>query len=150
MNDLDKKLNQIIKTSNKLIPKKINEGIQLGEIKIVQKNKRKKIIFKNKTLYDNIFLNDTALALAEYVFFKANAQKQQQLYGLDQEYGHWLIETKIFAKHHKEKLGQRKYYDAEIFESRYQEAKIRLDLTKQKIENLVKNSLNKRQLEILL
>lgn len=150
MNGLDKKLNQIIRTSDKLLPKKTKEGIQFGEIKIIQKNKRKKVILKNKVLFDNIFLNDTALALAEYIFFNESKNKQDTLYQLDQEYGHWLNETNIFAKQYKEKIAIKRYYDAEIFESRYQESKIRLNLTKRKIENLVRISLNKKQLEILL
>lgn len=150
MNGLEKKFNDLISRSKSLIPKKTKNGVQFGDLKIIQNHKQKTIYLYNQPLYQNIYLTQTALTLCHYIFFNEAIPKQMKLYTADQTYGHYLNECKIFSKSYDVKLKNRNIQDAEIAMARFTESNIKLKKQKKEIEKLIRNTLNKEQLDLLL
>jgi hypothetical protein len=144
MHLLEKKLDKFIKERPELvIPKKVPGGILLGNVLIRNKSTLKELVRENKIIYNDINLNNVAIALAKCVFLNKNIPRQQQLTKLDQEYGRWLNEAKFFNIRHRQAVKQSDLFRAGVMEARWLDAKMRADILRRKADSLALSTINK-------
>jgi len=145
MSDVSKRFEQLVKSTYKkfldqgtILPVKTQEGILVGDVLIQSDGPLKNIIKNGKILYKEISLNAVAIRIANLVAWDKNKKLCENLYQLDLEYSRNFIDSKIFLDNYHKANNSENHMRAEILWTRYEIAKERAIIAKEKAEDLAR------------
>jgi hypothetical protein len=117
MTDISKRLEQTIRSAisnSPILPVKVDDGILVGDAKIVSEGAVKHVYYKGQLVYKEISLNAVAIKLANLLAKRQSTVTADKVYRADQEYGRW-------------------YIDSQMLRSQYQRAEANLDFDRSEI-----------------
>jgi hypothetical protein len=141
MTQVSRRLEQIVsrELERSIIPVKTEEGILVGDILIVSRGSIKDLIRNTDLLYKDVYLNATAIKLANIMAFRKINLTTDQLYRADQEYGRWFVESQMLRTQHQKALNNSDYERADMLWARYIESRDRMIQAKNRVESLTKS-----------
>jgi hypothetical protein len=113
MQDLQKKLDSVITNvqtrlikSGNLIPVKIQNGIQIGNIKIINREQFKDIYEKDILIFESIHLNKIAIKIANLAAISYNQYriKIDELHQADRNFGNALADYLMFREKYQQSI----------------------------------------------
>ena len=144
MSGISKKLSKFIASQQKklvssgvIMPIKLEDGILVGSVKIVQDGTVKHLYQNNELIYENIGLNSVAVYLATLIALKKNSMDAEILYRADQEYSKWYIDCETLMNSRRSAIKAEDYDRADMLMARYQESKSRAVSAKNLVERLM-------------
>jgi flagellar biosynthesis component FlhA len=105
MTDLQRKLDSVISNvqrelakNNQLIPVKIENGVRVGNVDIINDGHLKNLYQRNELRYKGISLNKVAIKMANLmaISYFQNQTQIDELYRADQQFGQALEDYQIF------------------------------------------------------
>ena len=142
MTKLSKKFNQLVSRELKktVLPVKTDEGVLVGDVLIKSQGSLKTLDKRNQTLLPNIYLNATAVNLAERIAKQGYVTSQaMEIYYADQYYGRWFDDSQLLHTFY-EKAARRGNWDrADILWARYSESRYRMKMAKSRVDDLLQN-----------
>lgn len=139
MTDLSKRLEQTLRsaiTKNPILPVKVADGILVGDVKIISDGSIKHLRKNNETLYANIYLNATAIAMANLLARKSGTIQIDTIYRADQEYGKWYVDSQMLRARYQQALENQDHDRADIMWARYCESRDRAVAAKNHAQSL--------------
>jgi hypothetical protein len=127
MNDLQKKLDRVISNvqskmieSGNLLPVKIENGIQIGLVKIVNRDTLKDIYYNDNLIAEGMYLNKTAikignLAAVSYIRYQL---KIKEIQAADRQFGDALTDYLFFREKYRSSLEKTDNDRSDIFMAR--------------------------------
>jgi hypothetical protein len=126
MTDISKRLEQFVNSAqkrllqkNQILPVRTEEGILVGDVLIISEGNIKHIKKRNDMLYVNVYLNATAIKLANISHENPTSVQAKKLYDADQEYGKWFVDSQILRSQYQKALDKKDYDRADMLYSRY-------------------------------
>ena len=107
MTDLSRRLEQTLRSAiqkNPILPVKVEDGILVGEAKIVSDDHIKHIYFKGVLVYKDVSLNAVAIKLANILARRNSSIQGDALYRADQEYGRWFTESQMLRTQYQRSI----------------------------------------------
>ncbi len=139
MTHLSKKLEQLVENSREIIPVKVDRGILVGDVLIISEGSSKHIEHKNQNIYQNIFLNMTAIKIANLLAKRKSNILCEAIYKADQEYGKWFIDSQLLRSQYEKALKDKNYDRSDYLWARYLESRDRTINAKNQVEFLCRN-----------
>jgi len=144
MNNLAKKFNELIaqELEQNILPVKTKQGILVGNVLIEYDGSLKKLrnYKDNQVFFNNVYLNFTAIALAEQIAKQGYISLQSlKIYHADQYYGRWFDNNHQLQISIKQAQQNGNSDLAEILEARYSEGQYRVLIAKQSLMKLIHN-----------
>lgn len=138
MSSISRQLDQLISRELKKtpIPQKTDRGILVGRVLIVNHDHYKDILRDDEILYQNIFLNISAIAIANIMNRYTVSSEADAIYHVDQDYGKWYLESQQLKKSYEKSLLNKDYDRADILEAKYIESRDRALDAKSRVESL--------------
>lgn len=143
MSDVSKRFEQFVKNNQKkladsgvFLPIKSEDGILVGAAKITSDGLYKNVWYKNEIVYANINLNAVAVKLANGLASHEDFQRLDELFQADQEYDRLFIESTLFYNQYQINLKKSDAFKTDLFWTRYNEAKTKCKLAKEKAQRL--------------
>jgi len=138
MSDILQRLDQIISEQLKKtpVPQKTPKGIQVVSVLIVSRDHQKDLWRDDEKLYENIFLNISAISIATIMNRYTVSSEADVLYDIDQEYGKWYEESQRLKHLYDKSLLNKDYNRADILRARYLESRDRALSAKTRAESL--------------
>lgn len=125
--------------SNKVLPIKTKHGIRLGNVEIISDRNLKHIKINNRIQYEGIFLNVTAITLANMLFYKKSKTEMEKIYKADQAYGRFFIDSQILRYHYNMALQDQDSFRVDLFWSRYTDKRDKVLVAKKQVEQLIRS-----------
>ena len=125
--------------SNKVLPIETKHGIRLGNVEIISDGNLKHIKINNKLKYEGIFLNATAVTLANMLFYKKSKIRMEEIYKADQVYGRFFIDGQILRHQYNMALQDRDSFKIDLFWSRYIDRRDKVAIAKMQVEQLIRS-----------
>ena len=140
MTQISRRLEQIISTELKknLIPVKTDQGILVGDILIVSRGSIKDLTRFTDVIYKDVYLNNSAIMLANLLAFKKTSLITDQIYRADQEYGKWFVDSQLLRAQYQKAISNRDYDRADVLWARYCESRDRTLSAKNRVESLTR------------
>lgn len=142
MTKLSKKFNQLITKELKktILPVKTQQGVLVGDVLIVPQDSIKNLYKRDHLLLNNIYLNSTAIVLAERIAKQGGIDSCiMEIYYADQYYGRWFDENKMLHSCYDRACMRGDWDRADILWSRYSESRYRMMMAKSRVDKLLKN-----------
>ena len=141
MTNISKRLEQIIskELSKYLVPIKTDQGILVGNILIKSQSNLKFLYRNDELIYGEIFLNQSAIAIANIIARNRSSTKADEIYRADQEYARYYIDGQLLRANYEKSRKNRDFERADIFWARYQETRDRAQIAKTRVEGLAKS-----------
>jgi hypothetical protein len=146
MNDLRKKLDTVISNvqtklikSGQPMPVKIENGIQIGKIRVINRGSFKDIYDNDQLMYEGIHLNKIAIKIANFaaVSFYKNQLEIAKLYEADRSFGHALSDYLMFREKYQASLLKSDDVRSDIFMARMCYSKDKAEYYKKQALSLV-------------
>lgn len=125
--------------SNKVLPIETKHGIRLGNVEIISDRNLKHIRINNRIQYEGIFLNVTAITLANMLFYKKSKTEMEKIYKADQAYGRFFIDSQILRYHYNMALQDQDSFRVDLFWSRYTDKRDKVFVAKTQVEQLIRS-----------
>lgn len=125
--------------SNKVLPIETKHGIRLGNVEIISDRNLKHIKINNRIQYEGIFLNVTAITLANMLFYKKSKTEMEKIYKADQAYGRFFIDSQILRYHYNMALQDQDSFRVDLFWSRYTDKRDKVLVAKTQVEQLIRS-----------
>lgn len=140
MNNIKKRLDQVVgkELEKNLIPIKTDQGILVGVVLIVSDSNLKHIWRADQKLYENIFLNISAITIANLMNRYSTSLTADNIYRSDQEYGRHFVDSQMLRNQHQKSLNNKDYDRADILWARYCESRDRALTAKNHVQGLAK------------
>ena len=143
MSDVSKRFEQLVKSTYKkfldqgtILPIKTKDGILVGDVIIKSDGPLKDIVRNNRILYKQISLNVVAVRIANLVAWNKNKTLCDELYNIDVLYSKHFIDSNIFLDNYHRANNAGNTQRAEILWTRYEIAKEKAILAKERAEDL--------------
>lgn len=143
MTELSKKFENLLISYNKkladrgvVMPVKVQDGIMIGNV-LIKSNNNLKTIIGYGIEYKDIFLNFSAITMANLLALKRNLDRVDKIYQADQEYGRYLVESQHLLKIHSKYTNYKDYEKADTVWAKYQEVRDRAEVAKIKVERFL-------------
>lgn len=139
MTDLSKRLEQTLRsaiTKNPILPVKVADGILVGDIKITSDGSIKHLSKNNEILYANLYLNATAIAMANLLARRTSSIQIDSIYKADQDYGKWYIDSQMLRARYQQAVENQDHDRADIMWARYCESRDRAISAKNHAQSL--------------
>lgn len=141
MINISKRLERIISKElrKNLVPVKTEHGILVGNT-LIKSQGNLKFLYKNdELLYGEIFLNQTAIAIADIIAKNRLSIKADEIYRADQEYARYYIDGLLLKTNYEKSKKNGDFDRADMFWARYQETRDRAQAAKIRVEFLAKS-----------
>ena len=140
MTQVSRRLEQIVSSELKkhLIPVKTDQGILVGDVLIVSRGSIKDLVRNTDVIYKDVYLNATAIRLANLLAFRKTCLATDHLYHADQEYGKWFVDSQLLRSQHQKAISNRDYDRADVLWARYCESRDRTLSAKNRVETLIR------------
>jgi hypothetical protein len=140
MASISKRLEQIIskELSKTIIPVKTEEGILVGNILIKSRDNLKYLYRNGDLIYGDIFLNQTAIALANILARSNYDPRADQIYRADKDYSKHFIDSQLLRANYEKSKKNKDFDRADMFWARYEQARDRTKSAKSRVESLSK------------
>jgi len=140
MTQISRRLEQLVAQELKktLIPVKTDQGILVGDIVIASRLSIKDILRNTDVIYKDIYLNATAIKLANMLAFRKTTLITDQIYRADQEYGRWFVDSQLLRTQYQKAISNQDYDRADILWARYCESRDRSNSAKSLVESLTR------------
>jgi hypothetical protein len=128
MTDLSRRLEQTLRAAiqkNPILPVKVEDGILVGDAKIVSDSHIKHIYFKGVLIYKDVSLNAVAIKLANILARRSSTIQADALYRADQEYGRWFTESQLLRTQYQRSINNKDFDRADMLWARYCESRDR-------------------------
>lgn len=142
MTEISRRFEEFIRSENKklaarglILPIKIEQGIQVGDV-LIQNHRNLKTVIKGDITYKDIFLNSAAVKIANLLALRKSYHKIDELYQADQIYGKWFVESQDLLHIHRKLRNLGDHDRADVIWAKYQESKSKAELAKIKIDRL--------------
>lgn len=141
MHKLSNKINNIIDNEliKKPIPMKTLKGIRVGDVDIITEGPLKHIQQSSQIKYRSIFLNITAITLANMLALRQDSKLMDKIYNADQSYGTYYIDSQHLRIRYNQALLHHDNFEIDMFWARYIERRDRVLVAKLVVEQLIKN-----------
>lgn len=136
MNQLSRKLEQLIKKSQEILPVKTDEGILVGDVLIQSQGPIKNIYQKDRLIYKEIHLNKVAIKLANLLAKRSCGLNCDKIYKADQEYSKWFVDSQLLRSQYQRSLQMQDYDKADMLWARYIESRDKTVEAKRAAETL--------------
>ena len=139
MTDISKRLAQVVRSAiqkSPILPVKVEDGILVGDVKIVSNGNLKDLYKHNRLIYKEISLNCVAIKLANLLAKNLQGIQCDNIYKADQEYGRWFNESQILRTQYQKALNNQDYDRADMLWARYCESRNKALSTKTRAEHL--------------
>ncbi len=125
MSALSRKLEQIVsrELTKNIIPVKTENGIRVGNVLISSEGTVKNIWRNDQLLYESVYLNSSAIAIANMMAKQLVDFRADSLYRADQEYGKWYIDSQMLRTNYQKALNSQDFERADILWARYVESR---------------------------
>lgn len=145
MNEVSKRFEQLVNTTYRkfldqgtILPERTSDGIKVGDALIKPDGVYKDILLKGKTVWATVSLNAVAIKLANLVAWNKDTALQKEIFGLDQKYSKYFIDSKIYLDNYHRAVNNNDDIRADILWTRYQDAKERAIILKDQAEHLAR------------
>lgn len=140
MNNIKKRLDQVVgkELEKNLIPIKTDQGILVGIVLIVSDGNLKHIWRANQKLYENVFLNISAITIANLMNRYSTSLTADNIYRSDQEYGRHFVDSQMLRSQYQKSLNNKDHDKADILWARYCESRDRALTAKNHVQGLTK------------
>ena len=145
MSDVSKRFEQLVKSTYKkfldqgtILPVKTDQGILVGDVLIESDGPLKNIKKNGQILYKQISLNAVAIRIANLIAWGKNKKLCDQLYDLDILYNKHFVDSKFFIDNYHKAVNTNNTVRADILWTRYQYAKEKAVLAKDRAEELAR------------
>lgn len=142
MTKLAKKLNQLLHQElvKNILPIEVEDGIMVGNVLIEIDGPLKHLRRANRPCFLNIYLNATAIYLAEQLARKGCAgARELEIYQADQDYGRWFDNGQLLFALHKKSVAAKNWDKTDILQARLSENRYRQQLAKHRVNNLLRD-----------
>lgn len=139
MTKLSKKFSRLISKELKktIMPIKTEHGIQVGDITIESHGSLKTIRRRDQVIMSNIYLNTTAIKLAERLAKGGQlTTRMMEIYQSDQYYGRWYTDSEMLRFFQQRAAARGDYNRADVLQARYSEGRYRMMMAKSRVEYL--------------
>jgi hypothetical protein len=136
MNALSKKLEQLIRNSQEILPVKTEQGILVGNVLISSNNNLKNLFRSDELVYKDVHLNIAAIRLANLLAKQKDPLLADRIYQADREYGKWYIDSQMLRSSYEKSLKNQNYDRADMLWARYCESRDRALQAKKLVESL--------------
>jgi len=143
MSTISKKFENLVISYNKklvdagtLIPVKMKKGIMIGDTLIISNNNLKTVIGRNVE-YKDIFLNLSAIKIANLLALRKDMTFVEKIYQLDQEYGKYFTKSQYLLSIHAKYSKIKNYEKADTIWAKYQEIRDRAELARTNVERFL-------------
>jgi hypothetical protein len=136
MTALSKKLEQLIRNSQEILPVKTEQGILVGSVLIVSNNNLKNLYRNEELIYKEIHLNIAAIRLANLLAKRQDLLLADRIYQADREYGKWFIDSQMLRSSYEKSMKIQDYDRADMLWARYCESRDRALQAKKLVESL--------------
>ena len=140
MTQVSRRLEQIVSRELKknLIPVKTDSGILVGDVLIVSRGSIKDLVRNTDVIYKDVYLNSTAIKLANLLAFRKTSLTTDQLYSADQDYGKWFVDSQLLRTQYQKSISNQDYDRADVLWARYCESRDRSLSAKNRVESLTR------------
>ena len=140
MTEISKRLEQIVRKelSKTIIPVKTEEGILVGNILIKSRDNLKYLYKNGDLIYGEIFLNQSAISLANILARVSYSPRADQIYRADKDYAKYFIDSQLLRANYEKSIKNRDFERADMFWARYEQARSRTKSAKSRVESLSK------------
>ena len=140
MTQISRRLEQIVsrELTKNLIPVKTAEGILVGDVLIVSRGSIKDLVRNTDVIYKDVYLNSTAIKLANLLAFRKTSLTTDQLYSADQDYGKWFVDSQLLRTQYQKSISNQDYDRADVLWARYCESRDRSLSAKNRVESLTR------------
>ena len=140
MTQISRRLEQIVsrELEKNLIPVKTDQGILVGDVLIVSRGSIKDLVRNTDIIYKDVYLNATAIKLANLLAFRKTNLTTDQLYRADQEYGRWFVDSQLLRAQYQKAISNQDYDRADVLWARYCESRDRSLSAKNRVESLTR------------
>jgi hypothetical protein len=136
MNALSKKLEQLIRNSQEILPVKTERGILVGNVLISSNNNLKNLFRSEELIYKDVHLNIAAIRLANLLAKRQDLLLADKIYQADREYGKWYVDSQMLRVSYEKSLKNQNYDRADMLWARYCESRDRAIQAKKLVESL--------------
>jgi len=122
MTDISKRLEQTIRSAianSPILPIKVDDGILVGDAKIVSEGAVKHVYYKGQLIYKDISLNAVAIKLANILAKRQSTIHADKVYRADQEYGRWYVDSQMLRSQFQRAEANLDFIRAEILWTKY-------------------------------
>jgi hypothetical protein len=122
MTDISKRLEQTLRSAisnSPILPVKVDDGILVGDAKIVSEGAVKHVYYKGHLVYKEISLNAVAIKLANLLAKRQSTVTADKVYRADQEYGRWYIDSQMLRSQYQRAEANLDFDRAEILWTKY-------------------------------
>jgi hypothetical protein len=140
MTNVSKRLEQIVskELEKNIIPVKVEEGILVGNV-LIKSRDHLKFLYKNgELIYGEIFLNRAAIFIANIMAKTKFSTLADQIYQADRDFSKYFIDGQLMRTNYENSIKNRDFDRADVYWSRYEQAKDRAQLAKSRVESLTK------------
>ncbi|MEN6291404.1 MAG: hypothetical protein ABFD07_05230 [Methanobacterium sp.] len=130
MNNIPQRLEQIVSSTqrrlieqNQILPEKVEHGILVGNVLIVNEGTVKNLWKNNDLIYKDVHLNAVAIKLANMLARNQSRIRADEIYKIDQDYGRWFVDSQLLRSQFQKALANHDHYRADIFWARYCESR---------------------------
>jgi uncharacterized C2H2 Zn-finger protein len=140
MTEISKRLEQIVRKelSKTIIPVKTEEGILVGNVLIKSRDNLKYLYKNGDLIYGGIFLNQSAIALANILARISYDPRAEQIYLADKDYAKHFIDSQLMRTNYEKSKKNRDFDRADMLWARYEQARDRAQSAKSRVESLSK------------
>jgi hypothetical protein len=136
MNALSKKLEQLIRNSQEILPVKTEKGILVSDVLISSNNNLKNLFRSEELIYKDVHLNIAAIRLANLLAKRQDLLLADKIYQADREYGKWYVDSQMLRVSYEKSLKNQNYDRADMLWARYCESRDRAIQAKKLVESL--------------
>jgi hypothetical protein len=139
MINVSKQLERVvsIELSKNIIPIKVENGVLVGDILIVNDGTVKNLIRNDVILYKSVYLNAIAIRLANLLAIYKGPILSDRIYKADQEYGKWFNDSQLLRAQYQRAIASRDYEKSDIYWARYCESRDKAMVSKRYAESLI-------------
>ncbi len=144
MNQIANQLNSIInkELTENIIPVKTANGILVGDVEIITEGSLKNIKQFKRIKYAGIFLNVTAITIANMLAKRADTKRIAAIYNADQLYGKYFIDGQMLRIRYNQAVKHNEAFNIDMLWSRYTERCDRVQSAKLQVEQLIEKRIN--------
>ena len=132
MTNISKRLEQVVSSAQQrliekqqILPVKVAEGILVGDVLIVSDGIVKHLRYNNTYLYKDIYLNASAIRLANILAVNKSSIHAGKLYRADQNYGRWYHDSQMLMAQYQKAKNNQDHDRADMLWARYCESRDR-------------------------
>ena len=139
MSNISKRLERVVSTelSKHIIPIKVENGILVGDVLIINEGTVKNLIRNDVILYKSVYLNAVAIKIANLLAKHRGLILPDKIYRADQEYGKWFVDSQILRTQYQRAINSKDFDRADIYWARYCESRDKAIVSKNYAESMI-------------